>query len=83
MHDDPVTDSPKLEVGDLRILARLCDATRAMTLSGRIDPDAVSMLRRRIMGVEPSDDGGSDEAVLVAHLERIISRLRDELGADY
>ncbi|MFF2274601.1 hypothetical protein [Agromyces sp. NPDC058126] len=78
-----MTDSPKLEVRDLRILARLCDAMRAMTLSGRIDPDTISMLRRRIMSVEPSDDGGSDEAVLAAHLERIISRLRDELGADY
>ena len=65
------------------MLARLCDAARVMTLSGRLDPEAVATLRRRIMGVEPTDDGGSDQSVVVAHLERLTSRLRDELGANY
>lgn len=64
------------------MLARLCDAARVMTLSGRLDPDAVATLRRR-MEVDATDDGGSDQTVVVAHLERLTSRLRDELGANY
>ena len=64
------------------MLARPCDVARAMTPSGRLDPDAVTSLRRR-MNVDATDDGGIDQSVVVAHLERLTSRLRDDLGADY
>jgi hypothetical protein len=82
VQDEPVTNSSALDVRDLRMLAHLCDAARAMTLSGRLDSEAVTTLRRR-MNVDAADDGGSDQSVVVAHLERLSSRLRDELGADY
>ncbi|MFF2368949.1 hypothetical protein [Agromyces sp. NPDC058110] len=82
MDDDAVTDPSKLDVRDLRMLARRCDAARVMVLSGRIDPDATATLRQRMI-VDASDDGGTDERVVVANLERLTSRLRDELGADY
>ena len=59
VQDEPVTNSSSLDVRDLRMLARLCDAARAMTLSGRLDPEAVTTLRRR-MNVDATDDGGSD-----------------------
>ena len=64
------------------MLARLCDATRVITLSGRLDPDTITTLRQRI-SIEPTEGGGSDDAVVVAQLEHMIERLRDELGANY
>ncbi|BDZ55191.1 hypothetical protein [Agromyces marinus] len=76
-------DSPNLTAADLRALARLCDATRVMTLSGRLDPAAVNTLRTRLMSVEPTDDGGADDLVVVARLDHLIDGLRAELGADY
>ena len=75
--------SENLTVADLRALARLCDATRAMTLSGGLDPTAVNTLRTRLLSIEPTDDGGADDLVVVARLEHLIDRLRAELGADY
>ncbi|WP_157414977.1 hypothetical protein [Agromyces allii] len=64
------------------MLARLCDAARVMTLSGRIGPEAVATLRQR-MSVDTTDDDGSDLSGVVDHLERLTSRLRDELGPNY
>jgi hypothetical protein len=76
-------ESQSLSVADLRTLARLCDATRAMTLSGQLGHDAVHTLRTRLMSVDPTDDGGADDQVVVARLEHLIERLRAELGANY
>jgi hypothetical protein len=76
-------DSPSLSVTDLRTLARLCDAIRAMTLSGTLGPDAVRTVRTRLMSVEATDNRGADDQVVLARLEQLIDRLREELGANY
>lgn len=75
-----MADSPNLTVADLRALARLCDATRALTLSGRLDPDAVNTLRTRLMSIEPTDDRGAADLVVVAQLEQLIDRSEPNLA---
>lgn len=49
-----MSESQSLNVADLRTLARLCDATRALTLSGKLDPEAVYALRTRLVSVQPT-----------------------------
>lgn len=73
-------DTGSLTDRELRALLGVCSAVQALVMVGRIGPDEVGVLRRKLTDRFPGRAAATDDEAVISALDHLNGQLRAAMG---